>query len=62
MLKSIINSNSKFINLRYWTKEISTLISGIKDIYFLIKHKSIYAEKFYGLERTNKRTKTIIAL
>lgn len=41
---------------------MATLISGLKDLYCLFKHKAIYAEKFYGLERNGPRTKTVIML
>lgn len=43
MVKSILNSNDKFIHIRYYAQEIATLISGLKDAYFLVKHKGIYA-------------------
>jgi hypothetical protein len=57
MIKSILNSSDKFIHLRYFTFDISSLLSGIKDVYFLIKWKGIYAEQFYGLERCGIRSK-----
>jgi hypothetical protein len=57
MVKSFLNANNKFISLRYFSHEIATLISALKDIYFLIMHKGIYAENFYGLERTSNRSK-----
>ncbi len=61
MVRAFANSSDKLVGLRYFTDEISTLISALKDIYFLVFHKAIYAEHFYGLERTSNRGRTAVA-
>lgn len=60
MVKSFLNASQALVSLRYFSHEIATFISALKDIYFLLRHKGLYAENFYGLERANPRTKLTI--
>ena len=53
----MLSSHPKLIPFRYYASDIAVVLKAIKDYYFLLKNQGLYAENFYGLERTTPRTK-----